>query len=92
MQVIPSATQTYAFDEQEAKLAKSLNALQIANLSNYRAAAVEARLALQFEASNPQGLLEFVQQEAYQKGRIDLIAILIEESQLAASNPQESQS
>ena len=86
MQLIPSPQQQYALTPEELKLAQTYNSMQLAQLCNIRAEAVTLRLALEYDASDPQGLIKFMQQEAYQKGRIDVINTLIEDSQTAAVN------
>lgn len=73
---------SYTLTAEEQLIGTTLNTLQLAVMQNYLSEAVAARLALQFNASSQQGVLEFVQQEAYQKGKIELLQYII-----AASKP-----
>ena len=79
---------TFELSDKEAIQSAIFTTLQLQNLQNQLANAAESRLALNFDANNPS---EFVQQEAFLKGQIELLKFLIDSSAMATeelTNPE----
>ena len=79
---------TFDLSDKEAIQSAIFTTLQLQNLQNQLANAAESRLALNFDANNPS---EFLQQEAFLKGQIELLKFLIDSSAMATeelTNPE----
>ena len=79
---------TFELSDKEAIQSAIFTTLQLQNLQNQLANAAESRLALNFDANNPS---EFLQQEAFLKGQIELLKFLIDSSAMATeelTNPE----
>lgn len=71
---------TYNLTEEEALRGAVFSYEQKRNLHNQRALVAEEKLRLSFDPSNPQ---DFMQQEAYKRGQLELLDYLIESSDAA---------
>jgi hypothetical protein len=79
---------TFELSDKEALQSAIFTTLQLQNLQNQLANAAESRLALEFDANNPS---DFLQQEAFLKGQIELLKFLIDGSAMATeelTNPE----
>lgn len=78
--LIPNSFSTYQLTDEEALQGQILTTLQIQVLQNHRADIAEEKLALSFDANNH---LQFAQAEASLKGQLEIIAWLLDSSEVA---------
>lgn len=87
--LIPNKFTSYELTPEETRIGFTFSELNIAVLQNELALASEARLGLMYDPSKP---MEFVQSEAYNKGKIELLSFLLETSkQFAIEDIQTAQ-
>lgn len=92
--LIPNAFSTYELSEEEEIQGCIFTIAQTQVLQNKLAEIAQEKLALEFDTGSPQ---EFIQQEAYKKGQLDLIQYLLDnseaviESVAAMANPESQQ-
>ena len=79
--MIVNSFTSYELTDKEALQSSVFTFLQLQNLQNQLAACAEEKLNLEFDTEHPN---EFVQQEAYKRGQIELLKFLIDSSADAA--------
>jgi hypothetical protein len=78
---IPSLLTTFKLDPEEEDAAKQFVGLNLMHLHNLRAEVVRNKLQLIFDPAKPQ---HFQQDEAYNKGKLDLLTELIGDNYAAS--------
>ena len=76
-QITPNSFTTYELNEDETKHGSMLTIQQIRVIQNAIAMHAELRLALVYDPEKP---LSFLQEEAYNKGAIDALKYLVNDS------------
>lgn len=78
--MIVNSFTTYELTEEEELHGTILTTAQEQVLQNKRAMIAEEKLALEFDPERPK---DFIQQDAYKKGQLDLITYLLDASEAA---------
>lgn len=86
MRQIPNNYTQYELTAEEEKSASIFNIYQEAKLRNLLVRAMDMKLGLKVNTTN---VNDFIQQEAYYTGQIDLLAMLIDESITASKSTGE---
>jgi hypothetical protein len=79
-ELIPNSFSSYNLTEKEVLQGSILSTLQKQVLQNQLAAIAEEKLRLDYD---PAKILEFVQQDAYKRGQIDLLSFILDASDAA---------
>lgn len=79
--LISNSFTSYEFTDKEALQGSIYTSLQLQVLQNQLSIIATEKLNLEFDTDKPQ---DFIQQEAYKKGQLDLVAHLIETSAISA--------
>jgi len=77
---VPNTFKLYALSSKETLLGSVLTELQTQVLHNLRTVVAEEKLYLEYDIANP---TEFIQQEAYKRGQLDLISHILDLSKAA---------